>query len=152
MSQPKCLPCIDGCIDCDNGATCRTCGANFFLATGVCQCPAGFYPDTNPNPDICRHCGDGCLSCDGASGCASCDTMNDWAKGPDNHCDCRTGFFKKWDDSVTVRCRKCSPGCKECYDENICIVQGFADSELAGSSSRASSESDRQRVLPGDRI
>lgn len=151
MSQPKCLPCIDGCIDCDNGASCRTCGANFFLATGVCQCAPGFYPDTNPNPDICRLCGDGCLSCDGASGCASCDTMNDWEKGPDNYCDCRTGFFKKWNDSVTVRCSKCSNGCIECYDENICIVQGFAESEFAGSSSGASSESDRQRVLPGGR-
>jgi hypothetical protein len=72
---------------------------------------------------------------------------NDWARGLDNHCDCRPGYFKKYNGSSVVRCSKCPPGCIECYDEKICVVQGVAGPGLKGSSSGALSESDRQRVL-----
>jgi hypothetical protein len=143
MSQPKCLICMDGCIDCENGETCKTCGANFLMADGICQCLAGFYPDTNPDPDICQYCGEGCLSCADASECLTCDARNNWAKVSGKHCDCASEHFKKWNESGAVRCNKCSTGCIKCYDENLCTVRAVAGSGLLGSSSSASSESDR---------
>jgi hypothetical protein len=150
MSQPKCLICMDGCIDCENEETCKTCGGNFLMADGICQCRAGFYPDTNPDPDICQFCGEGCLSCADASECLTCDAKNNWAKVSDKHCDCASGHFKIWDESGTVRCNKCSPGCIKCYDENLCLVRAVRGSGLPGYSSSASSESDRQLAVNGD--
>jgi hypothetical protein len=69
-----CSACIEGCVSCDNSATCLTCHPDLELQSdGTCigdlvpnnlgECDAGFYLDESAN--LCLKCHSLCETCDG---------------------------------------------------------------------------------------
>jgi hypothetical protein len=144
VSQPKCSPCIDGCVDCNNLTACKKCGGDFYLANGICQCPAGFYADKRVSPVVCETCGGGCLSCTDRKYCAKCDTANNWERQYHSHCECKEAYFQKTVGFVTKTCEQCAPGCQKCYNQNVCKIPAIMWKSPSGPA-RDSSESARER-------
>jgi proprotein convertase subtilisin/kexin type 5 len=124
-SGPLCLPCLDGCASCTNGATCNSCKPFF---------------DLSPDQTICTPCITGCAFCSSSTTCDSCNV--DFAKsGPVGNVLCNTctgATFWKPDylchacntaKCATCKgkdtfCTSCAPGLTLFPAEGICVNTG----------------------------
>jgi len=120
-SNGKCLPCKEGCSECNLEGQCDKCKSGYYYLNGECfkSCPAGFYP--NCKTDQCEKCDESCDGChgNGAENCSVC------AKGyflngeacmkPEK---CSPGTYANTDDFSCAPCKVLY--CKECSDANTC--------------------------------
>ena len=104
-----CTECAEGCADCENGYTCLTCKANYYLFSRACrsECPAGTFLHDNK---ICLACNYPCQTCSG-HGEDQCNTCVNGKVYFNHRCvaDCPEGTF-----FIDGSCLVCSPACKEC--------------------------------------
>ena len=106
----ECLPCGEGCEDCDSATVCNKCAIsardNF---DGTCECPTSYFIEESLGKLFCQPCSPACLECEGTA-----DTCSNCAQGfvlEDDACVCPDGTYLSPDGAS---CRPCSPGCAFC--------------------------------------
>ena len=140
QDEEICKPCLEGCAECDNENSCKSCISVYQLKDGKCNtCKSGIVDadtgngegDCNKCTDehtyldktegACKTCPTKCTECSSASFCSSCE--EGWAVGSDKLCsECAEGYYKSGET-----CTKCPDNCLTCESAEVCstCADGF---------------------------
>ena len=85
-----CVPCVTGCSECFDSASCSICQTTLYLLNQKCVpvCPAGTVASSNAqNVAICDTCSPSCLTCSvSVSNCTSCSGTYLYISGANQAC------------------------------------------------------------------
>ena len=114
-----CRKCIDGCAQCDNGSTCKTCRYPSVWHEGIC---IGRCPDYYAEKDgVCVRCeGGNCLTCDNINRkkCKRC-LYPYKIKNGECVAECGTGFYEITYSEIS-ECKECPSNCASCLTKDVC--------------------------------
>ncbi|KAL4456965.1 hypothetical protein ABPG74_014603 [Tetrahymena malaccensis] len=144
INQRVCKLCSQNCANCQDSQNCIDCFYPYFLNNSnqcVLLCPSNQF--ANRQLRICQNCDPSCKTCSGgdSQSCQSCQSGSylyngacyticpngTFSNGDYCQASCQIGFYP---DITNNACKKCDPGCLECYgklfDNCITCQSGFA--------------------------
>ena len=113
--QGICTPCSSGCAVCTSASVCTQCVASATrnqTTLGVCNCPDGYFFDTNPIR-FCRRCANYTLTCLSLQQALTCQANFTLTNGV---CTCPAGSFI----NAIGQCVPCLNGCQQCSSSTTC--------------------------------